>query len=253
MQRCFLLSLAAAVLVVAPACGCQPPGWAPWNITYRVQQAEMVVWGRVVAKHGLKIPPSTSYTAEVEYGCHVKADTAALVPRFNITKMGHEGPGQCVSHDVDIGSYYFFFLTWGEEEVLVPQDMNLEPGVLPDTTENRLEFSLCCGFTLSVCQPDQLTTSQPLTVPQTTGQPQTVPRTTSQPQTVPRTTSQPQTIPDGTNPAGPTVVMTTVNDSMTTQNMMTTPDIAVGGAARLCLSAILVLLSALVVAGHLTV
>ncbi|XP_078678560.1 coiled-coil domain-containing protein 3-like [Branchiostoma floridae x Branchiostoma belcheri] len=243
MQRCFLLSLAAAVLVVAPACGCQPPGWAPWNITYRVQQAEMVVWGRVVAKHGLKTPPATSYTAEVAYGCHVKGDSAALHPRFNITKMGHEGPGQCVSHDVDIGSYYFFFLTWGEEEVLIPQDMNLEPGVLPDTTENRLEFSLCCGFTLSVCQPDQLTTSQPMTVPQTT----------SQPQTTSRTTNQPQTIPDGTNPAGPTVAMTTVNVSMTTQSMMTTPDIAVGGASRLGVSTILVLLSALVVAGHLTV
>ncbi|XP_066283455.1 coiled-coil domain-containing protein 3-like [Branchiostoma lanceolatum] len=255
MQRCFLLSLAVAMLAVQPARGCsQPDGYMPWSINDRVQAADMVVWGRVVAKHGLKEPPSTSYTAEVSYGCHVHGDTTTLHPTFMVTKMGYENVHQCVAHNVDVGSYYFFFLTYGEEEVLIPQDINQQSAVVPDTPENRLEFSLCCGFTLSVCQPESLTTSQPQTVLRTTSQPQTVPQTTSQPQTVSQTTSQSQTVPSGTNPA---VAMTMINVSMTTQNltdsMMTEPDMSVGGASHLGMSAILVLLSSLVVVVHFAV
>ncbi|XP_035660461.1 uncharacterized protein LOC118404837 [Branchiostoma floridae] len=206
------------MLGIQLARGCiQPAGYVPWSIYDRVQAADMVVWGRVLAKHGLNIPPSTSYTAEVSYGCHIHGDTKALTGGFMVTKMGYENPQQCVPHSVDVGSYYFFFLTYGEEEVLIPQDINMQSAVIPDTPENRLEFSDCCGFTLSVCRPaaESLTTSQPMTVPQITSQPQTVSRTTSHPQTT---------------PGGATINMTSMHQ---TDNMMTTTDITVGGAEHL--------------------
>eukprot|EP00058_Branchiostoma_floridae_P003535 XP_002589023.1 hypothetical protein BRAFLDRAFT_87496 [Branchiostoma floridae] len=137
MQRCFLWSMAMAMLAVQPTSGCsQPPGYVPWSIYNRVQAADMVVWGRVLAKHGLNMPPSTSYTAEVSYGCHIHGDANALTGGFMVTKMGYENPQQCVPHSVDVGSYYFFFLTYGEEEVLIPQDINMQSSVIPDTPEN---------------------------------------------------------------------------------------------------------------------
>ncbi|KAI8511612.1 Coiled-coil domain-containing protein 3 [Branchiostoma belcheri] len=151
-----LTALLAAVTVPPTLCCDHPVGYEPWNISRRVQAAELVVWGRVLATHGFRVAGSTSYTAEVQFECQVKGDAEALAEagRFNVTDMGLVNPAHCVANHVDVGAYYFFFLTYNDAEVLTPQDVNQQSAVVPDCEENRQAFFRCCGFYPTFCRPE---------------------------------------------------------------------------------------------------
>ncbi|CAH1266296.1 Hypp3336 [Branchiostoma lanceolatum] len=152
-----VLVIFVALLVavtIPPSSGCDlPVGYERWNISRRVQAAELVVWGRVLAKHGPAA--TTSYTAEVQFVCQVKGDADALAMQgsFNVSNMGLVNPAHCVANNVDVDSHYFFFLTYSDEEVLLPQDINQQSAVIIDCEENRQAFARCCGFYPTFCRP----------------------------------------------------------------------------------------------------
>ncbi|XP_078595734.1 coiled-coil domain-containing protein 3-like [Branchiostoma floridae x Branchiostoma japonicum] len=156
-MSCLVVFAALLVAMTIPTSLCcdHPVGYEPWNISMRVQAAELVVWGRVLAKHGFRVSAATSYTAEVRFVCQVKgdADALALQGSFNVTDMGLVDQAHCVANNVDVDSHYFFFLTYSDEEVLLPQEINQQSAVIPDCEENRQEFFRCCGFYPTFCRP----------------------------------------------------------------------------------------------------